>query len=551
MTDPTNILNIVNGLASETSKLDDGELACLFKYFTKDTTNLANVEKCLVACPNNNTKLLYLRELLKDASSETPRIWDEDPYKPLTLLIRKCYRDLASVVLDDNVRRIRITGNPGIGKTYFGYYLLYLLARQGRTILYESVAGRASYVFDGEETFLTFDKIITHSYKSRRDVWYIVDGMEPEEVKAKTILVCSPKKSHYANFDKYPLATIRLMPEWSLDEIHKCRDKMYPDTDIKKVDKLFSMWGGIPRFVLEKADDYVQQQKLINAVEICGEKIFDYIGGHEAGPEISHILIHLWTNPPTEEEDKNIDDDVNGQVEYVREIPYTQQMYYFASDYVGGLVTEKFKQNILEKLLRDIEIAHRMLRGGGNFKYRSLESKDGDLYQPFAKQEDVLIFSDIGNIENDKYYQPEIKNFPSIDAICAPNILLQMTTSILHPIKMVGLDKLRDKLAKEGDIHFYFVVPAQLYDRYQKQRFVTTKENNVRKLSPWIKQQVKQYVLSIDLSGTSVPSRPSGSSVPSARSSVQSGSSATAMSSMQSPTPKRGKGRGRGRPPKN
>ena len=49
-----------------------------------------------------------------------------DPDKPSTLLIRKCYGDLATVILDDNVRRIRITGNPGIGKTYFGYYLLYL-----------------------------------------------------------------------------------------------------------------------------------------------------------------------------------------------------------------------------------------------------------------------------------------------------------------------------------------------------------------------------------------------------------------------------------------
>ncbi|CAI2200743.1 3721_t:CDS:1, partial [Funneliformis geosporum] len=69
MTDLTNILNIVNGLASETNKLVDEELACLFKYLTKDITNLANIEKCLVACPNNNTKLLYLRELSKESSS--------------------------------------------------------------------------------------------------------------------------------------------------------------------------------------------------------------------------------------------------------------------------------------------------------------------------------------------------------------------------------------------------------------------------------------------------------------------------------------------------
>ena len=71
------------------------------------------------------------------------------------------------------------------------------------------------------------------------------------------------------------------------------------------------------------------------------------------------------------------------------------------------------------------------------------------------------------------YYQPEIKNFPSIDALVAPNVLLQMTTSLTHPIKMVGLDLLHEKLAKNEEIEFYFVVPAQLFDHYQKQSFIS------------------------------------------------------------------------------
>ncbi|CAB4398849.1 unnamed protein product, partial [Rhizophagus irregularis] len=445
-----------------------------------------------------------------------------------TLFIRKCYQDLSTVVLNDAIRRIRITGNPGIGKTYFGYYLLYLLAKRGETILYENVARKSSYVFDGEEVFRTYDKIITDLYKSRRDVWYIVDGMEPEKVNAKTILVCSPKKSHYANFDKYSSVTIRYMPEWSLYEIHTCKNEMFPDIDEKRVDTLFSMWGGIPRFVLENADDIVQQQKLMSAVDLCGDKIFDYIGGHDANPEISHTIIHLWTNLPTEEKEKNTDENANNAIEYIEEVPYTKQLYYFASDYVANLVTEKFKQNIMGRLLRDIEgslltgtsdqflgccfeqIAHRMLREGGNFIARSLEPafrENEVLHQQFTKQENILTFSKIEDIEESKYYQPEIKNFPSIDAIVAPKVLLQMTTSMTHPIKMVGLDKLYDgnKLAKNEDISFYFVVPAQLYDHYQKQGFVTTKEANVRRFSPWIPQYVKQYALRIDLSGTNIP----------------------------------------------
>ncbi|CAG8554071.1 12357_t:CDS:2 [Funneliformis mosseae] len=65
MPDPTdNILAIVNSL---TNKLNE-ELARLFKYLTDKDTNLATVEKYLVSCPNNNTKLLYLRALSEKSS---------------------------------------------------------------------------------------------------------------------------------------------------------------------------------------------------------------------------------------------------------------------------------------------------------------------------------------------------------------------------------------------------------------------------------------------------------------------------------------------------
>src|ERR1044071_5068809 len=102
--------------------------------------------------------------------------------------------------------------------------------------------------------------------------------MEPKEVNAKTILICLSKKSHYTNFDKYASVKIRYMSEWSLNEIHTCKDKMFPNIDKDKADKLFFVWEGILRFVLEHADEYAQQRKLINAVELCGNKIFDYIG---------------------------------------------------------------------------------------------------------------------------------------------------------------------------------------------------------------------------------------------------------------------------------
>src|SRR6266498_1410128 len=75
-----------------------------------------------------------------------------------------------------------------------------------------------------------------------------------------------------------------------------------------------------------------------------------------------------------------------------------------------------------------------------------------------------------------------------------------MTTSMNHPIMLIGLQKVYSKLAHSGEIFFYFVVPAQLYNSYKKQNFVTTNNVIAQRMPAWIKNRVKQYALKNDLS---------------------------------------------------
>ena len=57
------------------------------------------------------------------------------------LFIRPCYKELSEIILDAAsrgvVRDVVVTGTPGIGKSCFGWYLLYLLRCLGRTVVYE------------------------------------------------------------------------------------------------------------------------------------------------------------------------------------------------------------------------------------------------------------------------------------------------------------------------------------------------------------------------------------------------------------------------------
>ena len=202
------------------------------------------------------------------------------------------------------------------------------------------------------------------------------------------------------------------------------------------------------------------------------------------------------------------------KVEYVKEESYTQKTIKFASEYVSEIVIKKFKKAIMNKLRTELnvclssnsvlctifeEIAHRILLNGGDFKVRSLDDSE-EYVLTLHKQDNICKFSTIETITNDQYFRLDNKNFPSIDSIIAPQYLFQMTISMDHPIKLIGLKKVYHKLSNTDEIDFYFVVPAQLYAGFKKQKYTTTDKNDARRMPLWIKNRVKQYALKIDLS---------------------------------------------------
>ncbi|RHZ89298.1 hypothetical protein Glove_16g200 [Diversispora epigaea] len=430
------------------------------------------------------------------------------------LYIRKCYRELLEIVFDENIKRLRITGNPGIGKSIFTYYILYKLAQRNKTIVYNHL-GHTFIIFEKEKAIYV-DKSVIRTYIHNPDVWYIIDATEPEKVEAKTILVCSPRKDHYRNFDKYVGAKIRYMPIWSREEIETCREKIFNHLKPEKVYDLFSKWGGIPRFVLEKAQDPCQQRLLEEAiVKNSDKRIFKFVGETDSSDDMSHMLLHIHTNIP---------DKVND----IR-TSYIEKFLLFASEYVSKRVIDALIENHRKDLERFVissssinefgalrgyvfeDIAHRILQKGGRFNIRLLDSDSTSSTIEFPKR-DKLVFNKINEIKEGMYCQPKSKNFGSIDAIVAPDILFQMTVSsnqknkknkkkIKNPISINGLKNLADKLGGESEkkyINFYFVLPKDKYNNFGKQNF-HNKNNTVSKTIPtWITNRIRQYALEID-----------------------------------------------------
>jgi hypothetical protein len=214
-----------------------------------------------------------------------------------SIYIRPCYPELfqtsLSIVQSADIRHLIILGNPGIGKTYFGYFLLLQLARSGATVVYESATLKGFlYLFTPNRVFKG-TRYTLHDNLMDSKTFYIVDGMEPlRAAAAKTILLSSLRKEIWYPFSKTS-CDIRYMPVWSREEIFKCRFMLYPTLSEDLVENLYSKWGGIARYVLQYALVEVQQA-LTEALDISNlDAVLQSFGGSGEKADASSRLIHI------------------------------------------------------------------------------------------------------------------------------------------------------------------------------------------------------------------------------------------------------------------
>ncbi|RIA91158.1 hypothetical protein C1645_822471 [Glomus cerebriforme] len=454
---------------------------------------------------------------------------DEQGSNISTLFIRECYKDLYKMISENNnVRRWRITGNPGIGKTFFGFYLLHFLAKQNKTVIYHKL--KKSPMLFSENGVFSYPEDNIHalkSYLANEEVWYIVDGREPMEYVAKTILVCSPQKSHYNQFDKLGV-TIRYMPVWSWAEIDLCRDMLFRNLTQGYVRELYNKWGGIPRYTLFYALNDGQQASLQMAINAVNDKILNFIGETTDDNNSSHKIVHIRTNVPevveenegerVEEEEILVEgEEVEEEEEVVGEPSLSNAPTVTGPDKGKGVVGKCNYKNQLQNFveasssLNDYatlrgtifeRIAHRKLLEGGSFRTRPLFATTVSCFgmnnsKLSIPKRDKLVFSTVDEVVPNRYCIPTQKNNASFDAFVSPDTFFQMTVAESHPIIKHGLEKYVNK-NDNSDIKFYFVLPKEVYNSYQEQALHTTKGTVLKIRPPWV-NRIKQYALEIEL----------------------------------------------------
>ncbi|GMF18706.1 unnamed protein product [Phytophthora lilii] len=313
---------------------------------------------------------------------------DESP--GISIFIRPCYRRLLYHVLaltqNQDEPNVIILGNPGIGKTFFAYLLLWNLVRQSNNVVYQDgrsaqwILFTASGVISGSN--ITFRRVLIEP-----STFYIVDGVTPVGVLAKTILVTSPP-----------------------------RNICYPTLREEVVTDCYRRWGGISRYVLRYATNQDKQRDLEEAIDSVNlDILLSSVGKVGANDHsISHRVLHLL-----------VDDN------------FKSLHYVFASEYVRERVTAEFcrpnKQQLANFLVITTSVsplaavrgvlfegfANQMLSQGGTFRVRRLgdeindEPEEETIVLPPAN---VVVFDSVSQQTPalSFYYRPEQKNFTSV-----------------------------------------------------------------------------------------------------------------------------------------
>ncbi|OAV92095.1 hypothetical protein PTTG_09723, partial [Puccinia triticina 1-1 BBBD Race 1] len=234
-------------------------------------------------------------------------------------LVRSIYRELC----DHSERQSWqqkwvVTGTPGIGKTIFSAYYLWIAARKKKTVVWQPFqsqkeASKTYLMTSGGVQRVALDSNELVDALANSETIYIVDGRAPITCNAWTLLVTSPQDDNYKDLLKEQAFMLYMAP-WSYEELLNCKAHLYSDEKALPttlMERLFEWHGGVPKYVLASAsslfkslggkEDDVWDVLVAELTRtIKKHKVSDILSAHQdrtrAG-EYSHRVLHIWNHP--------------------------------------------------------------------------------------------------------------------------------------------------------------------------------------------------------------------------------------------------------------
>lgn len=240
--------------------------------------------------------------------------------QPSTLFFRKFYPALLNNLLKSKYSIL--TGNPGISKSWFHWYILYCVVRGdvvngfNPTLIARLVSNRQLvFIFPKfDRVYCTYSVSIGLALLSKNiqpdEALLLIEPedsfVEPITIGVQTILTCSPDVRRYKEFQKQGAGKY-FMPVWKVEELQLVADHIHKNTTDRFLkDNLtpegikyrYYQFGGIFRYVIPVNDRIIKNAKSEQELSLSNTKPADtFIQGtniekrDDNKDNISHFLL--------------------------------------------------------------------------------------------------------------------------------------------------------------------------------------------------------------------------------------------------------------------
>ena len=403
------------------------------------------------------------------------------------------------------LRKFTIVGNAGIGKSAFGAYVLWRAVQARRTVAYISDKVGDAFILHGDgraECFPAEDfSARTRSIRRDKTTVLICDGVKPPVVNAFTLLITSPVRERWKEFNKCLDADRLFFPVFSRAEMGDMLRSCYPQllTDVASggepgVWERFGKWGGIPRYVLGKVNEDAQLGMDSVVTRFSVDVLMSHLGAREIESDdaVSHRLMHL---KPTGEAADGTFVHPRDAASYIiarSELgsPYIKELVYRAMDArdfsrIEVLLARSPKRPIAARLYGDVfeRAALDALSQGGSFPRFDLSAgkEAGSLV---LRPSNAVVFTAAPDLAASlrgrdaaalaaTIFVPKADNYTGVDAVLGDGkALVNFTINTAHDLKAAHATRVQEGpaalagalgFAGGTEIHFYWALPQARY----------------------------------------------------------------------------------------
>ena len=209
-------------------------------------------------------------------------------------------------MMKEGVKRFVVTGTPGIGKTIFLHYFLWVLITRQTSIndqvdrkIYFQGDNDGVYSFQGDKTVSIDKRVARGTVLDDDDCILLVDMVdenEPAVCAGTTIVFSSPNPKRYK---QHLNARNRrfVLNCWTLEELKAVWVHAYQHIPWKNVKRIYNKMGGVIRYVLEQntdADEIMEEgiRKSRDMFIDTSKTINQHISFGDDGPMI-YRLVHI------------------------------------------------------------------------------------------------------------------------------------------------------------------------------------------------------------------------------------------------------------------